>query len=348
MTAVTYPDAVKARDEWLESFQGRTREEYGRDVRRYFEHCESRGTNPLDARQAEVDSFRTLLRERGIGASAWNRARAAVKSFYIYVVRETRCERNPVEATRRARTAKRKQLGFTKEEAEQLLDEAYHSGNEKLYVLVLTILETGQRISEIVGADIRDLDYEHGYPVLRTTVKGEETQEITPLNGRVFMALLTMIGGRTSGPLFTTRSGKRMTRQGAYDMLARLARRVLRFRANFRKGRRTFITLALDLGIPLDYVQEAVHHDDPRTTKGYDDGRRALGSSPTYALEKYLVHPDDPAEESLPARPALSVVRDADEVITLRKADLVKLITEEVVLMMRKQPAVFPGELVAA
>lgn len=347
MSTVAHLDAEKAKDEWLESLTGRTRDEYGRDVRRYFEHCGRREVNPLDARQVEVDSFRTLLRENGIGASAWNRARAAVKSFYIYAVRETRCERNPVEATQRARLSKKKQLGFTKEEAEQLLAEAYRWGNDQLYVLVLTILETGQRISEIVGADIHDLTYEHGYPVLRTTVKGEETQEITPLNSRVHMALLAMVGDRTSGPLFTTRTGKRLTRQGAYDSLVRLARRVLRFRANFRKGRRTFITLARDLGIPMAYIQEAVHHKDPRTTQGYDDGRRALGTSPTYALEKHLMHPDDTAEAPFPARPARSFVRDTDEVITIRKDDLVKLITEEVARMMQKQPTAHVQELAA-
>ncbi|MEU5425195.1 tyrosine-type recombinase/integrase [Streptomyces olivoreticuli] len=351
MSAVVYPDAVQAKDEWLESLHGRTRGEYGRDVRRYFEHCDRRETNPLDARQVEVDTFRTWLDENGLGPKSWNRARAAVKSFYTYVVRDPqiRCKHNPVEGSVRAKVSKKQQqTGFMKEEAEELLAEAYYSGNERLHMLVLTILDTGSRPGGLLAADIPDLGYEQGVPVLRTIMKGEEAPVVTVLNKRVHRGLLKLIGDRTSGPIWITRSGKRLTRQGAYDMLMRLARRVLKFRPTFRKGRRTFISLSLALGIPLDHIQESVHHKDPRTTKGYDDGLRALSTSPTFALERYVKHPEDPAEELLPARPALSVVRDSDEVIAVRKADLVRLITEEVMLRMQHQPAAHAPRLVAA
>lgn len=49
--------------------------------------------------------------------------------------------------------------------------------------------------------------------------------------------------------------------------------------------RATFITEALDAGVPLHEVQAAVHHADPRTTQRYDRGARGAGV--TAALEKF-------------------------------------------------------------
>ncbi|WP_274916858.1 tyrosine-type recombinase/integrase [Streptomyces sp. WZ-12] len=296
MPAVAYPDADKAKEDWLESLRGRTRTEYERDVRRYFEHCERRETNPLDARQIDVDSYATWLTEHGVGPAAWNRARAAVKSFYNYAARETeRCQRNPAEGTQRATVSSKKSLGLTKEQAEVLLTEAYYSG-PRLYALVLLLLETGLRVSEVVEADVADLGTVLNQPVLTTIVKGEDTPVDTPLNRRVYSALLRTVDGRTSGALFVTRTGKRLTRQGAYDTIVRLARRAFSRHMHPHDLRATFITLALEMGIPLDFVQEAVHHKDPRTTKDYDSRRRALSSSPTHALGAHLAHPDKDEE----------------------------------------------------
>jgi integrase len=52
--------------------------------------------------------------------------------------------------------------------------------------------------------------------------------------------------------------------------------------------RHAFITLGLDAGVSLREMQVAAGHSDPRMTAAYDQGRRNLDSSPTYALARYL------------------------------------------------------------
>jgi integrase len=48
--------------------------------------------------------------------------------------------------------------------------------------------------------------------------------------------------------------------------------------------RHAFITAALDAGVPLRDVQEAVSHADPRTTMRYDRARGSLDRHATYIV----------------------------------------------------------------
>jgi site-specific recombinase XerD len=48
--------------------------------------------------------------------------------------------------------------------------------------------------------------------------------------------------------------------------------------------RHAFITAALDAGVPLRDVQEAVSHADPRTTMRYDRNRVSLDRHATYVV----------------------------------------------------------------
>jgi len=52
--------------------------------------------------------------------------------------------------------------------------------------------------------------------------------------------------------------------------------------------RHTFITEALSAGVPLQDVQDAAGHTDPRTTRRYDHGRHNLDRHPTYVLAGHL------------------------------------------------------------
>ncbi len=50
----------------------------------------------------------------------------------------------------------------------------------------------------------------------------------------------------------------------------------------------SFVTAALDAGVPLRDVQEAASHADPRTTMRYDRARGSLDRHATYIVAAYL------------------------------------------------------------
>ena len=52
--------------------------------------------------------------------------------------------------------------------------------------------------------------------------------------------------------------------------------------------RHSFITAALDAGVPLRDVQEAASHADPRTTMRYDRGRESLDRHATYIVATFV------------------------------------------------------------
>ncbi len=97
------------------------------------------------------------------------------------------------------------------------------------------------------------------------------------------------IGERTTGPIFLGAKGERMDRYAADRTVKRLAGRAgITKRISPHSLRHSFITAALDAGVPLRDVQEAASHADPRTTMRYDRGRGSLDRHATYIVSTFL------------------------------------------------------------
>lgn len=91
---------------------------------------------------------------------------------------------------------------------------------------------------------------------------------------------------------FSARDGlSRYSYTSAYEQLKRLAKSAGIASAKFIKPhslRHGFATESLALGVPLQDVQDALGHADPRTTRRYDRSRHNLDRSPAYALAQAL------------------------------------------------------------
>jgi site-specific recombinase XerD len=94
---------------------------------------------------------------------------------------------------------------------------------------------------------------------------------------------------RTMGPIFLGVEGGRMDRYCADRMVKRLVKRAgIDKRISPHSLRHSFITAALDAGVPLRDVQEAASHADPRTTMRYDRARRSLDRHATYIVSTFI------------------------------------------------------------
>jgi integrase/recombinase XerD len=111
---------------------------------------------------------------------------------------------------------------------------------------------------------------------------------VIPLAPRTSRAVDLYIDERTTGPIFLGAKGERMDRYAADRMVKRLARRAgTTKRISPHRLRHSFITAALDTGVPLRDVQEAASHADPRTTMRYDRGRGSLDRHATYIVATF-------------------------------------------------------------
>jgi integrase/recombinase XerD len=189
---------------WLASDKtDHTRRAYYADLAAWLAWCTRTGLDPLRARRADVDAWKTgLTRQtpdgtvRPVAPSTLARRLAGISSWYRYLQSNEACERNPVAAVRRPRTAGTPPLPALEESsAVRLLDHctrrASRNDTEVSWrdATVLTILfTTGLRVSALTGARVTDLTLDGGHTVLRYRKKGGQ-QDLVPLPDPVLPAL---------------------------------------------------------------------------------------------------------------------------------------------------------------
>ncbi len=209
-------------------------------------------------------------------------------SFYRYCQEEELIGRNPAVHLRRPKVDyESRTLGLDRNELGGFLVQA-GIGSPRDHALAVLLAVNGLRISEALGADIGDLDYERGHRALKILRKGGKRVTI-PLAPRTSRVIDLYISERTTGPIFLGAHGDRMDRHAADRMVKRLARQAgINKRISPHSLRHSFITAALDAGVPLRDVQEAASHANPRTTMRYDRGRGSLDRHATYIVATYL------------------------------------------------------------
>jgi integrase len=123
--------------------------------------------------------------------------------------------------------------------------------------LITLLALNGLRISDPLNADIDDLSDERGHRTLAIVRKGGKHVPI-PIAPRTGRAFDLHIGDRTMGPIFLGAEGGRMDRYCADRMVERLVKRAgIDKRISPHSLRHSFITAALDAGVPLRDVQES-------------------------------------------------------------------------------------------
>jgi len=166
---------------------------------------------------------------------------------------------------------------LTFDEVNRLLaapDESKPLGLRDLAMLEV-LYATGLRVSELVSLKIEDLNLAMGY--LSCVGKGSK-ERLVPLGTKAVQRVRqylesvrpALAGASRSGPLFTNRSGGKMSRQGfwkilkAYGGAARIKRRL-----SPHVLRHSFATHLLEHGADLRSVQMMLGHADISTTQIY-------------------------------------------------------------------------------
>lgn len=143
---------------------------------------------------------------------------------------------------------------------------------------------TGLRISEVLAIRRDALHQQEDRIVLISVVKKKGRVE-TVLPPHLKLAVEQWLSKAPSSIwLFPGRNPKQhVTASWFRAQLKTIAERASVTRAHPHRFRATFITEAIDAGIPLHEVQAAVHHSSPATTLRYDRGVRGTGVTTTLA-----------------------------------------------------------------
>ncbi|WP_232021781.1 MULTISPECIES: tyrosine-type recombinase/integrase [Pseudonocardia] len=272
-----------------------TRRAYARDIRDFYTWCAQAGLDPLRLRRVHIDAYAHELAQPGprtgrpAAESTIARKLSTLAGLYAYAVGEDVLDRSPMTGVIRPRTTQDSvSTGLDRDEVAALLSAAAADGT-RAHALISLLVHNGLRIDEALSRDVEHLQTERGHQVLRLRRKGGHTAT-APLAPPVVHALTVYLAGRTSGPLFSTRTGRRVDEPAAWRLIRRLARRAglpQADRINPHSLRHTFVTAALDAGVSLRDVQDGAGHRDPRTTRRYDSSRHNLDRHPSYAVSTF-------------------------------------------------------------
>jgi integrase/recombinase XerD len=284
---------------------------YFGDLKAWYAWCASAGVHPLVARRHHVDTWVRHLSQveqptTGRPASPASIARrlSCLSKFYDYGIRDAELlDSSPVANVRRPKVSEDSStVGLTAAELDRLLTAAEAHGARSA-ALVSLLVYNGLRIAEVLACDVEAFTHQRGHRVLRIMRKGGKAST-EPLSPIVLRALEDYIGERTTGPLFLNAEGtERLSYSIAYKLVRRLARRAgiaAADKISPHSLRHSIATELLAAGVPLQDVQDAMGHADPRTTRAYDRSRHNLDRHPTYTMAAQLrrtarAHPSDTA-----------------------------------------------------
>lgn len=142
---------------------------------------------------------------------------------------------------------------LSREEQGRLLNAA-HSDRDR--ALVLALLATGLRVSEVVALDVANLRGD----ILTVRVGKGRKGRVVALGPRAASALRAHVGGRLEGPLLVTRDGGRMSQRGVQLVLHTIAGRAGIGHVSPHDLRRSCATTAAAAGAPLDAVRAHLGH----------------------------------------------------------------------------------------
>ncbi|MEU8083998.1 tyrosine-type recombinase/integrase [Micromonospora sp. NPDC049101] len=301
---------IEVTEAWLRNrrLSEHTRDAYRRDVTGWLHWCASRDLDPLRVTFLHVNEYARAL-ESTIGARSGRpltpatvaRRLSALSSWYDFLVKLGGVAANPVSGVDRPRVDRDHSatIGLTPEEVDALLgaadaDTGPTAARNRAALALLADL--GLRVGELISLDLTDLGTERGHRSVRFVGKGgkQRRRALTPGTGYAVDAYLAQRAAATgvpvpqlTGPLLVTASGARLDRHSVFRMVRRLARAAgipAWAKLSPHSLRHAFATTARSEGVPLEDVQDAMGHADPRTTRRYDRDRHNLDRDPAYAV----------------------------------------------------------------
>jgi integrase/recombinase XerD len=257
-----------------------TIESYKRDLVKYAEYLKKVETVSSfeEVTREHIIAFMRYMVENGKSSKTIARHVASIRSFHQFLLREHIVDKDPsvhIETPQVERTLPKV---LSPDEVEALLtapDESTPFGRREKAMLEL-LYATGIRVTELMNLNVEDVHMTMGF--VRCIGKGDK-ERIVPMGKMASEALQKYIEegrpkllkrNQKEEALFLNHHGRRLTRQGFWKILKKLA-----LSAQIEKEltphtlRHSFATHLLENGADLRAVQEMLGHADISTTQIY-------------------------------------------------------------------------------
>jgi integrase/recombinase XerC len=247
-------------------------------LQEYFADSTGKLPAPSAVSTTELRGYVSALTEAGYAKTSIARRLASLRSFFRFCQREGLVDGNPAKPLRNPRRTRTLPHFLSSDELDQLLTAP--PGHDPMGLRDRAMLETmysaGLRVSELVGMNDGDLDFDEG--LVRIRGKGRR-ERLAPIGSHAARAITIWQGHRKlasnapkglQAPVFTNKFGRRLTTRSVGRMLEKYLRITgLDQRTTPHTLRHSFATHLLDHGADIRSVQELLGHKSLSTTQIY-------------------------------------------------------------------------------
>lgn len=216
--------------------------------------------------------FNHYQRERKVNNTTLRNMRAYLNSFFGWLRRNRYIKENPMDLVDAIKAEITIKEPYTDEDLVKLRDAC-----DKLRDLALMDFLNASmvRIGELQQLDIKDIDFTERECIVYG--KGRK-ERIAYFDGMAKIHIQEYIESREDSDkaLFLSKRGTRMSIRGLQKAIKRTGIRAGVEKAHAHRFRRTGATRCLEMGIPLDQVQELLGHASISTTQIYAKTRRNI------------------------------------------------------------------------
>lgn len=224
----------------------------------------------------ETDEIRDFLYDDNVTAKTRAHYLTVINSFYNFLFENDLILKTPTSTIKLPKLEKKLPEFLTIEEVDKLLNINPMKPTDYRNVAMLeTLYATGLRVSELVGLEISNIDFDEC--TIRVFGKGSK-ERIVPMNDSAKNALKIyieeyrdyLLKDKSSSYVFINNLGTKITRQGFFKILKKICRENgIDKHVSPHTLRHSFATHLLNNGADLRVIQELLGHSNITTTEIY-------------------------------------------------------------------------------
>ncbi|TXL67477.1 integrase [Cerasibacillus terrae] len=210
------------------------------------------GTNIEEFSRSDVQQYIDYLAAKKKSASTINKIWNAIKKYCKFAGKEECMEE--ISIVKAPDYKKEAPEALSRNERNRLIREIDRTSNKRDFAILMVLLNTGVRVSELVSIDRSDIEMSERKGKLTVVGKGNKERSI-PLNGEVRRAIDKYLHQRTDQhpALFLSNRGKRISVRTVQNLIHKYGYHV-------HQLRHTFITDLQRSGADLTLIQSLSGH----------------------------------------------------------------------------------------
>ena len=217
--------------------------------------------NPKTIKTEDIRNYLEKLYDNKKSSSTLNTAYSALKFYFEKILHRKFFINIP-----RAKTEKKLPEVLTKKEVKIILAIIK---NIKHKLILALMYSSGLRVSEIVNAKVKDLDFEN--KMLKVRLAKGKKDRITIMSKKVSNVLEKYIKNKEKNNyIFENNSGEKLSERAIQKIFTKALKKTkIKKQASCHTLRHSFATHLLEDGIDIRYIQELLGHKRLETTQIY-------------------------------------------------------------------------------